>query len=271
MNFYSKFSKNKKIKEKSEFKKGDVKYNRVSYNEYKYFIKPLDLVMFKGGDFLSDFIRFLEKSRNKNISKKEYDLECDAFSHVGIVVNDEILNDPRLKPGKLYIWESTMSGKLSDGVYNIDGKSYLGVQLRDLDKVVKAYDLDQDTDIAFCSVKDSVLSQYKNEYEALLKQRFTTLFIKYNGVRYDANLYSLSSSIFPCLRKTRDEIEDICNSEEWLFCSELVAIVYKELYLIPKNVDPKNVVPMDFVGYDVDSMENGGLPIVVKKPIYITL
>jgi hypothetical protein len=263
MNFYSK---NKKINKLRSSKT----YNKVSYNDYKYFIKPLDLVMFKGGDFVSDFIRFLEKSKNKNIhNKKYYDLECDAFSHVGIVVNDEILNDPRIKPGKLYIWESTMSGKLSDGVYNIDEKSYLGVQLRDLDEVVKAYSLDKDTDIAFCSLKDSVLSHYKNEYAALLKQRFTTLFIRYNGVRYDANLYSLSSSIFTCLRSKRDEVEDACNSEEWLFCSELVAIIYRELGFIPKNVDPKNVVPMDFVGYDVDSMENGGLPVVVKKPVYI--
>jgi hypothetical protein len=269
MNPYSFFSKKRTIK----FKNIEPNDNSgsISYNDYKHNIRPLDLVMFRGGDSVSDFIRFLEKSKNKNISKSEiiYDLECNAFSHVGIVVNSEILTDPRLEVGKLYIWESTMSGKLTDGIYNIEEKSYLGVQLRSLDDVVRAYISDTNSRIAFCHIKDGILNQYKNEYSALLIQRFTNLFIRYNGIRYDANLYSLSSSIFPCLRGSRDKVEEILNSEEWLFCSELVAIIYKELGLIPNTVNPKNVVPMDFVGYEVDPIEYGGIPVIVKKPIYI--
>ena len=28
---------------------------------------------------------------------------------------------------------------------------------------------------------------------------------------------------------------------------------------------------MDFVGYDVDLLEDGGIPLIVEKPVYITI
>ena len=41
--------------------------------------------------------------------------------------------------------------------------------------------------------------------------------IKYNEIRYDANFYSLTSSMFSCLRPLRDEVEDITGTGEWLY------------------------------------------------------
>jgi len=35
------------------------------------------------------------------------------------------------------------------------------------------------------------------------------------------------------------------------------------------NVEPKNVVPMDFLGYDIDSSIYGGIPVIVKAPFYV--
>ena len=184
----------------------------LNYLDYKEHIRPLDLILFKGGDFISDIIRFLEKIKSRNIpeSKAVYDITPDSFSHVGIVVSDEILDDQRLKPGELYIWESTMSGKLTDGVNNIQGKSYLGVQLRNLNDVIFAYDSSPCTRIAFSPIKESSMEIWEDKDS--LKRKFTSIFTKYNGVRYDANLFSLSSSIFSCLRPLRDDIEEALNT-----------------------------------------------------------
>ena len=82
---------------------------------------------------------------------------------------------------------------------------------------------------------------------------------KYNGITYDANCWSLLSSIIPFLRPKRDHIEQFLNTDDWLFCSELVAEIYVKLGIFPDTVDPKNVVPMDFIGYDLDHVDSGGI------------
>lgn len=68
-------------------------------------IKALDLICFKGGDPVSALIRGLEKA---------YDGD-DRFSHVGVIVTTEVLSHPKMKPGSLYILESTATGFL--GLY----------------------------------------------------------------------------------------------------------------------------------------------------------
>ena len=240
-------------------KKGEL------YSEYAKKIRPFDLVLFRGKDYISDLIRFVQGKVLPEFSSAEYSISSDAFSHVGIIVTSEILDDDRLEDGKLYIWESTMSGNLSDGVPNIRGETYLGVQLRDFDKVVEGYDEDPDTRIAIAHIS----SVFFNEDYESLKGFFTRIFHKYNGTRYDANPVSLASGISPYFRPIRENVENLLGTEDWLFCSELVAVVYQELGWFSHNVEPKNVVPMDFVGRDGDSEEDGGIPVIVEKPIYI--
>ncbi len=55
-----------------------------------------------------------------------------------MLINDEILDvtelhpshlPMRLEPGKLYLWESTQSGPLNGGVYDINGNEFAGVQV----------------------------------------------------------------------------------------------------------------------------------------------
>lgn len=235
------------------------------YAAYAERIKPLDLALFKGGDSVSGLIQFLEKRKLNKTSSAGYDVGPGAFSHVGIIVTSEILDDDRLDPNKLYVWESTMSGSLSDGVCNIEDESFLGVQLRDFDKVLVAYDEDPDSRIAIAHLGDTTF----NRGSTRLRKRFTNLFTKYDGTRYDANFLSLGSSICPCLRPAREAVENALNTEDWLFCSELVATIYKELGLFDKSVNPKNVVPTDFLGYDADSKESGGIPVIVEEPVYV--
>lgn len=236
-----------------------VKDGRI-YSEYKDNIKPLDIIFFKGDEFVSNSIRFFQKRRATE-NTTNYNIDPDAFSHVGLVVTHEILNDHRLVPYKLYIWESTMSGSMSDGVNNIDGQSFFGTQLRDLDEVIKAYDKSKKARIAVGSLKNEIFTAFDLMN---LKLQFTALFEKYNNVQYDANLVSVASTIYRFCRCCRGCTEETLNTEEWLFCSEMVALIYVKLGILPKGLNSKNVAPMDFLGFDIDKML-----VVVNEPVYV--
>ena len=70
----------------------------IPYKEIKSIIKPLDMILFRGGEVVSSTIRILEKLQAGN----------GDWSHVGLVVDTTILpNIPNGKDDKLYIWEST--------------------------------------------------------------------------------------------------------------------------------------------------------------------
>lgn len=214
------------------------------YSDLRKHIKPLDLILFKGGDFVSDLIRLIEYvDLGKNWS--------DGYTHSGMIVTKELLNDDRLEEGTLYIWESTISGKLGSGVYNIDGKSFLGVQLRKFDDVIGPYDEPNNTCVSWCQLNNSPWDDETKREE--LKAKFKETFEQYNGIRYDLNFFSLFSSFFNRLRPLRKVVEKILHTEKWLFCSEHVALVYKQLGILPEGVNEKNVLPVDFIsGIDED-------------------
>jgi hypothetical protein len=238
----------------------------VPYSHFRSSLKPLDLVLFSGGDFVSGFIKYIEK---KSVRKSP---PGQIFSHVGIIVTSDILDHPQVLPGKIYILESTMSGKLGQHVYSIgrEGKPFLGVQLRDFDALLPAYDQPNNTAIAIAPLQ-------KNISDPKIKETFTHLFNQVNGIKYDVNFLSLLASAVPRLRVERDMTEKLLGTTTvdsdkpgWLFCSELVALVYRKLGIFPDTVNPENVLPMDFLGCDSDSLEHGGIPLVVKTPpIYI--
>jgi hypothetical protein len=207
-------------------------------------IKPLDLILFKGQDLVSDTIRLIEYVDLKNNWS-------DDYTHCGIIINRELLDDERLDPSKLYVWESTISGKLGGGVYNIQGESHLGVQVRDFEEVVKAYDEPNNTQIAWCRLNNNPWND--PEKSAEIKTKFREIFDKYNGIRYDLNFFSLFSSFYNRIRPFRKFVEIVCRTNKWLFCSEHVALTYKELGLLPEETEERDVLPVDFItGVDED-------------------
>src|SRR4029434_11276944 len=62
-------------------------------------IQPLDIILFRGTDWVSHAICFLE---GKMFGHGD-------FSHAGVVVTREALDLPFLEPDKVYVWESTLS------------------------------------------------------------------------------------------------------------------------------------------------------------------
>lgn len=237
-------------KEKSEMKDGTL------YEDFRSQIRPFDPVFFQGKDLMSKTIQILEK-RGNNIP------ESGDFSHVGMVVTSDILEHPKVVKGKIYIWESILSGSFGNGVKDINGHCFFGTQIRDLDMLVPSYDKPNATRIAVGHLIQNPLD-YMNINE--VKEKFTKIFRIYDGKKYDMNMYSLFSSVFKCLRPWRRKIEKFCKTEEWLFCSEMVATVYKNMGIYPMYINEKDVLPRDiaFPQADIDMM-----PTVINNITYV--
>ncbi len=113
-----------------------------------------------------------------------------------------------MRAGQLYIWESTLSGQLNDGVNNIHDESFAGVQVRniwglyaifsnfllwilwfvfiwqvrELDAVVRAALGNTKSTVAVCS-----LPTQHSQVSANQKARFTQFFDDHNGMSYNFN------------------------------------------------------------------------------------
>jgi hypothetical protein len=100
-----------------------------------------------------------------------------------------------------------------------------------------------------------------------MKAKFTAAYESVAGRLYDSNCYSLAASMFECLRPCRPCAESM--SDDWLFCSELVATINVSMGIFPPTVEPKNVCPMDLIGFDRDDLAHGGCPNVYDEPIVV--
>lgn len=216
----------------------------ILYENIRPKLKPLDLILFRGSDFVSDTIRTLSNAR---LSKTW----ADNYSHAGLIVTSDILDHPLVKNDVIYVWESTISGKLGQNIYNIKGESFLGTQLRNFDELIIEYDRPNTTSIALCKLNNNPMDSDDIEVKKSLKNKFTEIFNKYNHIRYDLNFFSLFGALYPPCRCIRKPMETIFGTQKWLFCSELCALIYKKLNLLPDKLNEKNVLPVDFIN-DVD-------------------
>ena len=207
----------------------------LKYQEIKTNIQPFDLILFKGHDFVSKFIQWL--------SRTELGDGAQEYSHAGIIVTRDILDIPELLHGKLYIFESTMSGNLADGVPNIDGTSFLGVQIRDFDEVMKHYDGHPNTRIHWLSLKGNPIHSLDKQ---IIYSKMQKLYEHYKWHRYEINPIQLFAAMFPRCRWLRPT----CCMDKFVFCSELVADVYNEFGVF--SCHSENVIPADFAVQDED-------------------
>ena len=227
----------------------------IRYKDIKHKIKPLDLLVFRGGEVVSTAIRYLEQLKVGN----------GDWSHVGLVINTELLPTiPNGKKNHLYILESAMSGNMNDGVFTTDGKTILGVQVRDLEDVINGYYKMKNTLVGWCKLKNNPYEQKPDEsfddYEIRFEQLqgdFKNIYNEYGTKFYDANPLSLIASLFPMFRCLRNKWNNnIGIGKNWLFCSELVGLVYGKLGIIDlEELDPQDMVPVDFTsGLDKDGL-----------------
>lgn len=210
----------------------------VYYKQIIDTLKTFDMIGFRGGEMVSDVISFIQDSLLKN---KNYD-----YTHVGICIkgNSFPTDHKYFSESNTYIFESTQSGSIADGVNNVDGKSFLGVQLRNFSDVIEAYDKDKKTKICICRLID---------YPEKTPKEIAEIVDRYNGAMYDFSPLDLTSAAFRCLRPLRNIVNKICKCRNrMLFCSELVANIYKDAGILPKDINPENVLPLDFFTNPID-------------------
>lgn len=231
-------------------------------------INPLDLIFFKGVDPLSITIRIIE----------DIAFEEDSFSHVGLVVTRDLLPDvTELEHGKLYIFESTLSVLCKDAETH---RRKFGVQIRELESVIDAYKFLPGAKVAH--VKLTANPWQGNEYNRkFCIKTMKVIHEKYGNNMYDINAFDLLATVTVPLRKYRLFLnkfivagysflstssvittQDI--DEKMLFCSELVALVYQRLGILPKSVYPSDVAPMTLI----ELGRQGKLPIAID-PVYL--
>jgi len=288
------------------------KYNGYGYSYLIDRARPLDLLLWRGEDFISNTIRHFSDRAVGN----------GDFSHAGMLVTREILPSVKeMKRGRLYVWEATMSYPLcgiTDGVPNIEtGEGKFGIQIRDLEEVLQAYVSDSnDTALGWARLSYNPWVRGRGEGKEDVMKRRKDIIRKIRQLHehltyrpFERNPLSVLGVLMPSVRPARDLVEsgintisftseeavkDIANfvsatlhrnrslskklikrrkkvkkrvarhertnikgtdsmetldrpGSKYLFCSEMVAIIYIELGIMDRKINPEDILPIYMV------------------------
>lgn len=264
----------------------------TAIDEFLAKVAPLDLLVFKGSDLVSDTISGLES----------YMIGTGAVTHVGVAMTRDLMpfvddfdtsNNDGSGDKELLIWESILSGPLSDGVYNEEnGKTTFGVQFRNLREVVSAnIDKSKTSDtVGVCKLKDNPTvrksGESKHHYAARigrLKRKLKRVYKRYNGTQFNFNFLDLLATVFPKLRPIRDIEEKtvgaVLGTDKWLFCSEFATTLYQYIGVVDPKVNFRDATPADYLpdADDEASSRERASPIhdvlsaVVEAPIWVEI
>lgn len=211
-------------------------------------IQPLDIILFRGNqDIVSDGIRDAEGIVQGN----------NEWSHVGIVISKRwcpAINLPdNIDQDRLLLWESNVSSSCAiitkDPTLDIEtGHGFLGVQIRDLASVI-TYNKKLGVIIGHGQLLHNPIKQLNDEcivtYESRsrsLKRVLSLLHDKYIHRCYQLNCCRLAEAIFPCIQRLMCKC---CPGKHFMYCSELVAEIYKHLDILSNVYDAKAVSPVE--------------------------
>lgn len=204
-------------------------------------MNPLDLIFFKGTDFISSMVLGVQKIAENDAT----------FSHVGFIVTRELLDIPELKPGILYVMESTVN-YVND---RVDGRR-IGVQIRELQTAIGSYKKDVNSEIAWCRLINNPFLTDKEK----TKTTFVKFYNEYIDSFYNMNILDLMSAAFPCIVRARKKLRKVLYQNEeiyvsffdnkWMFCSELVMEIYKRLSIVG-DINPVEYMPVEILDLDV--------------------
>ena len=247
----------------------DPIYPTLKFEEAEHLIKPFDVLLFKGGDFISSGIEVVEKMTSKVgafshaalvISPKYIDFMVALAEHIpapASIERTKLLDSIKFlesNPDKLYTWEITMSGKLNDGVTDAFGKNFLGVQIRPLSDVMIAIRSNPKTRMAWLPLKfhqtvelaapGETVTEIElviDDSDDILKRKATLLYKQTYEAPYEVCLCSLVAAACPRLR--------FCSTKSTtrFFCSEFVAYALKQLGFLPETCSEEKVMPVDFI------------------------
>jgi predicted oxidoreductase len=106
----------------------------LNYCDIKQEIDSFDVFLFRGSEIVSETISKIEILENKN-------QDAGLFTHCGIIIKVNLFPEESkyYDTNKIYIFESVLSGHFGYDIKNVDGETFFGVQLRDLDEVVPTF------------------------------------------------------------------------------------------------------------------------------------
>ena len=241
-------------------------------------IDPLDLIVFKGDSTFSKVIAKLEK----------FQTGSGEISHVEVAINQHWCSRVKSDTDTDFClsWGSTLSTGDAPNVET--GEVACGVQIRSMSSVIKGYLSHPGTNVGLCKLLRNPIFRREGETTRCYDQRVGKLrasldsaYDDYNGLKYNANPIALLGSVFPQLRPIREKVDVVLDkvgsANDWLFCSEFVALLYQRVGVIDDStngakdghtMDAKDVLPVDFLGYDADS---DGLvnPICQSPPLWL--
>jgi hypothetical protein len=189
----------------------------------------------------------------------------DTFSHAGIVVSSEILNDPLLEKGKLYLWESCLTHGVKS-VHHPD-KKFLGSQLRPLEEALTGYDEAASSFVGWLRYNSDARIP---EFDEKFRNEFSQFFKNHNNVLYDGNPFSLCGALFKRLRPVSHLTKILTGTDRLMFCSELVSTTLVWCRIFPSTIHPDCVVPQDFLGYDNEKVPVERVPKIFRNVVYVT-
>jgi hypothetical protein len=118
------------------------------------------------------------------------------------------------------------------------------------------------------NMEEKCKNLYLSEQETKkIIEKLKWLYEVYGHRIYNSSFLDLFSAMYPALRPLRSlkyklirKLSKIFKSkkmtENSLFCSQFVAIVYQTLGIIDPKINPQNFVPVDFLGCDEDGQTN---------------
>ena len=220
-------------------------YQTVYFNEIE--VRPFDVLLFTSKDKISKLIANVQKMRTKN----------GAFSHTALVVTGEMMG---FADNDLYTWEITMGGRMNDGITDVNGQSFLGVQNRKLSEVIEHYGQNgSDKKVALLRNKTDLFSNIDDSQKEELLRRVGLLKSQVNYSPYITNGCLLVKSVFHAPRGLDDNIP------KRFFCSQFVAFVLQKMGILNEKVKCEFVIPVDFIpGVDTDNEVN-----CCEEPVYV--
>lgn len=222
------------------------KIESAKYDELKARIKPFDIIAFHSTFAAASVIECCEllthckgscgcNSNEASLSntKHKYLLENQFFPiHVGIVVSRAVLDVHLMKPGELYIFESTSSYHDTPDIF---GKHKLGVQIRPLREVLECLHKTSPRGAVWCKLAKSPIDD--NGKPLIDLSDFKTFFFEHHNDGYDLPCMLLKSILpFWCCVCS-------CATEDRLFCSELCVKVFQKVGLVEDTLDAETINP----------------------------
>ena len=215
----------------------------VAWSEVRSQLKTLDMIQFRGWDWISrGMVR---------VEQRALGAEGGCYTHVALVMHGtDFPKTSRFHSDtKVYVFECT--DPKEDSVTNISGKKFSGVQLRDLDAIIPNYDCSEDTELAWMRMHDEVRPFVDPEDLERVVERYVDR-------KFDWNPLDLFGALYGSLRPWRSLFGRIYSSER-LFCSQLVALVLRDLGVLASDIEPLDVLPSDFRSPDqTQTMDRDG-------------